>query len=85
HGLIHWQDQWLAFTHDQQRVHEKRLTHNGHFDYWSKSWDLHLQHVRTVFSLLQQHQFKVKLSNYITLDMLLVKREKFLSLWHSFG
>jgi hypothetical protein len=29
---------------------------------FSKSWDLHLQHVRTVFSLLQQHQFKVKLS-----------------------
>ena len=29
---------------------------------YSKSWEAHLQHLREVFTLLQQHQFKVKLS-----------------------
>lgn len=29
---------------------------------YNKSWEDHLQHLRDVFLLLQQHQFKVKLS-----------------------
>jgi len=29
---------------------------------YSKTWETHLQHLREVFTLLQQHQFKVKLS-----------------------
>jgi len=29
---------------------------------YNKSWEDHLQHLRAVFLLLQQHQFKVKLS-----------------------
>ncbi|KAL5678773.1 hypothetical protein ACJX0J_014904, partial [Zea mays] len=87
HGLIHWQDQWLAFTHDQQRVHEKRLlqgavwftnipktafqTHNGHFDYWS------LVSPSSKSWDLHLHFRSVPLlkQSYITLDI------KFLSLW----